>query len=280
MKQKNMEQTVDLSIRALTKVSDVTDIRNAPAVRKANNLMHSVGLGAMNLHGFLAQNRIAYESKDAIEFVDAFFRTVNYYSIKTSVEIAKERQEVFYGFEGSDFETGKYFDRYDEEFMINSDKVRDLFIDIHIPTREDWIQLSKEVKENGMYHSYLSAIAPTGSISYVQSSTASVMPITERVEVRTYGDSTTYYPMPELSSKTWFLYKEAYEMDMFKVVDLIATIQKHVHQGISFTLFVKDSIDTRQLSRIYLYAHHKGIKTLYYTRQKNTSQEECLSCSV
>lgn len=280
MKEKDIENTVRHSIKALTKVSDKTDIKNAPAVKKANNEMHSVGLGALNLHGFLAQNGIPYESKDAIEFVDAFFRTVNYWSIMESTDIAKERGETFKGFEGSDYQTGKYFERYDEDFEIKSDKVKALFTNISIPNKEDWKQLANKVKQYGMYHSYLSAIAPTGSISYVQSATASVMPITDKVEERTYGNSKTYYPMPGLSSKTWFLYKEAYEMDMFKIVDLIATIQKHVHQGISFTLFVKDSIDTRELSKIYLYAHHKGIKTIYYTRQKDYSQAECLSCSV
>ena len=280
MKQKNMEDTVRYSIKALTKVADKTDIKNAPAIRKANNEMHSVGLGAMNLHGFLAQNGIAYESKDAIEFVDAFFRTVNYWTIMESTDIAKERNQTFKGFVGSDYQTGKYFERYDEDFEIKSDKVKALFEGIHIPNKEDWVKLSEKVKQDGMYHSYLSAIAPTGSISYVQSATASVMPITDKVEERTYGDSRTFYPMPELGPKTWFLYKEAYDMDMFKVVDLIATIQKHVHQGISFTLFVKDDVDTRKLSRIYLYAHHKGIKTLYYTRQKDQSQAECLSCAV
>ena len=280
MKEKDIENTVRHSIKALTKVSDKTDIKNAPAVKKANNEMHSVGLGALNLHGFLAQKGIPYESKDAIEFVDAFFRTVNYWSIMESTDIAKERGETFKGFEGSDYQTGKYFERYDEDFEIKSDKVKALFTNISIPNKEDWKQLANKVKQDGMYHSYLSAIAPTGSISYVQSATASVMPITDKVEERTYGNSKTYYPMPGLSSKTWFLYKEAYEMDMFKIVDLIATIQKHVHQGISFTLFVKDSIDTRELSKIYLYAHHKGIKTIYYTRQKDYSQAECLSCSV
>lgn len=280
MKEEDIENTVRHSIKALTKVSDKTDIKNAPAVKKANNEMHSVGLGALNLHGFLAQNGIPYESKDAIEFVDAFFRTVNYWSIMESTDIAKERGETFKGFEGSDYQTGKYFERYDEDFEIKSDKVKALFTNISIPNKEDWKQLANKVKQDGMYHSYLSAIAPTGSISYVQSATASVMPITDKVEERTYGNSKTYYPMPGLSSKTWFLYKEAYEMDMFKIVDLIATIQKHVHQGISFTLFVKDSIDTRELSKIYLYAHHKGIKTIYYTRQKDYSQAECLSCSV
>ena len=281
MKQKDIERTVRYSIKALTKVADKTDIKNAPAVRKANNEMHSVGLGSMNLHGFLAQNGIAYESQDAIEFVDAFFRTVNYWTIMESTDIARERGETFKGFMGSDYQTGKYFERYrEEDFNIHSDKVKALFEGIHIPTEEDWIKLSDKVKQDGMYHSYLSAIAPTGSISYVQSATASVMPITDKVEERTYGDSRTFYPMPGIGPKTWFLYKEAYDMDMFKVVDLIATIQKHVHQGISFTLFVKDDVDTRKLSRIYLYAHHKGIKTLYYTRQKDQSQAECLSCAV
>lgn len=281
MKQKDIENTVRYSIKALTKVADKTDIKNAPAVRKANNEMHSVGLGAMNLHGYLAQNGIAYESQDAIEFVDAFFRTVNYWTIMESTDIARERGETFKGFIGSDYQTGKYFERYREEgFEVKSEKVKALFEGVHIPTEEDWIKLSEKVKQDGMYHSYLSAIAPTGSISYVQSATASVMPITDRVEERTYGDSRTFYPMPGIGPKTWFLYKEAYDMDMFKVVDLIATIQKHVHQGISFTLFVKDDVDTRKLSRIYLYAHHKGIKTLYYTRQKDQSQAECLSCAV
>ena len=280
MKYKQIENTVRHSIRALTRVSDKTDIKNAPAVRKANREMHSVGLGALNMHGFLAQNGIAYESQDAIEFADAFFRTVNYWTIMESTDISKETGVTFKGFKGSDYETGKYFERYDEDFSINSDKVKELFKDIHIPTKEDWEKLHEKVKKDGMYHAYLSAIAPTGSISYVQSATASVMPITDKVEERTYGKSKTYYPMPELSSKTWFLYKEAYEMSMYRVVDFISTIQKHVHQGISFTLFVKDDIDTRELSKIYLYAHHKGIKTIYYARQKDYSQAECLSCSV
>ena len=280
MKHKDIENTVRLSMQALTTVSENSNVKNAPGVKKANELMRSVGLGALGLHGFLAQSGIPYESQDAIEFVDAFFRTVNYWTIMESSDIAKRKGSVFYGFKGSDYETGKYFERYNEDFEIKSDKVKNLFTNIFIPNKEDWEQLAHKVKKDGMFHSYCSAIAPTGSISYIQSATSSVMPITSRVEERTYGNSKTYYPMPELGPKTWFLYKEAYDMDMYKVVDLIATIQKHVHQGISFTLFVKDDIDTRELTKVYLYAHHKGIKTLYYTRQKSTGVDECLSCSV
>lgn len=281
MKNKSIEKTVKLATDSLTLVSETTDIRNAPAVRKANKAMKSIGLGAMNLHGYLAQNQIAYESEEARDFANTFFMMVNYYSIKRSSELAKEKGETFHRYEGSGYATGEYFNKYVEnDFTPKTEKAAALFEGMHIPTKEDWAALKDFVAENGMYHSYRLCIAPTGSISYVQSATASVMPIMERIEERTYGNSKTYYPMPGLSAQNWFFYKEAYDMDMFKVVDMIATIQQHVDQGISFTLFLKDTMTTRDLNRIDLYAHHKGIKTLYYARTKDTGQEGCLSCVV
>ncbi|ATH91702.1 hypothetical protein COP00_02990 [Bacillus glycinifermentans] len=281
MKNGSIKNSVKLAIDALTHVSNKTNITNAPAVAKANKLMRSVGLGAMNLHGFLAQNGIAYESEEARDFANTFFMMVNYYSLERSMEIAKDSGETYYQFEGSTYKSAEYFKKYEEQsFSPKFEKVKKLFGDQHIPTIKDWKQLKEDVMKYGLYHSYRQAIAPTGSISYVQSSTAGVMPIMERIEERTYGNSKTYYPMPGLAPNNWFYYKEAYDMDMFKVVDMIATIQQHVDQGISFTLFLKDTMTTRDLNRIDLYAHHKGIKTLYYARTKDTGQESCLSCVV
>lgn len=281
MKNKSIKESVKLAIDALTTVSEKTSIGNAPAVQKANEVMNSVGLGAMNLHGFLAKNKMMYESEEARDFANTFFMMVNYYSLERSMELAIEKGKTFYGFEGSTYKTGEYFEKYiSEDFSPKFDKVKKLFDGITIPTKEDWNKLKYQVQENGLYNSHRLAIAPNGSISYVQSSSASVMPIMERIEERTYGNSKTYYPMPYLSKDNWFFYKEAYDMDMFKVVDMIATIQQHVDQGISFTLFLKDTMTTRDLSKIDLYAHHKGIKTLYYARTKDTGQEGCLSCVV
>lgn len=281
MANKSIEQTVKLAVDALTVVSESTNITNAPAVAKANRQMRSIGLGAMNLHGYLAQNGIAYESEEARDFANVFFALVNYWSLVRSMELAKETGSTFEGFEGSTYADGSYFDKYiAEDFRPKTEKVAKLFEGVEIPKRIDWVRLEVNVMLHGLYHSYRLAIAPTGSISYVQSATASVMPIMERIEERTYGNSKTYYPMPGLSAKNWFFYKEAYDMDMFKVVDMIATIQQHVDQGISFTLFLKDTMTTRDLNRIDLYAHHKGIKTLYYARTKDTGQEGCLSCVV
>ncbi|MCY9225961.1 class 1b ribonucleoside-diphosphate reductase subunit alpha [Bacillus haynesii] len=287
MANKSIEQTVKLAVDALTVVSESTNIKNAPAVAKANRQMRSIGLGAMNLHGYLAQNGIAYESEEARDFANVFFALVNYWSLVRSMELAKETGSTFEGFEGSTYASGEYFVKYvieeSDRFVDcapKTDKVAALFEGVHIPTVVDWFNLMCDVIKHGLYHAYRLAIAPTGSISYVQSATASVMPIMERIEERTYGNSKTYYPMPGLSAKNWFFYKEAYDMDMFKVVDMIATIQQHVDQGISFTLFLKDTMTTRDLNRIDLYAHHKGIKTLYYARTKDTGQEGCLSCVV
>lgn len=281
MSNQSIASTVRIAIDSLTTITRKTNIVNAPAVARANMLMRSIGLGQMNLHGFLAQNNIAYESEEAKDFVNTYFMMVNFYSLQRSMEIARETGESYYKFDGSTYKSGEYFEKYvTNDYSPQYEKVKKLFGDQHIPNIEDWTKLKEDVMKYGLYHSYRLAIAPTGSISYVQSSTAGVMPIMERIEERTYGNSKTYYPMPGLSPQNWFFYKEAYDMDMFKVVDLIATIQQHVDQGISFTLFLKDTMTTRDLNRIDLYAHHKGIKTLYYARTKDTTQENCLSCVV
>ncbi|MGG3397578.1 class 1b ribonucleoside-diphosphate reductase subunit alpha [Bacillus velezensis] len=281
MSNQSIASTVRIAIDSLTTVTRKTNIVNAPAVARANTLMRSIGLGQMNLHGFLAQNKIAYESEEAKDFANTYFMMVNFYSLQRSMEIAKETGETYYKFDGSTYKSGEYFNKYVTiDYSPKYEKVKSLFGEQHIPNIEDWMKLKEDVMKYGLYHSYRQAVAPTGSISYVQSSTAGVMPIMERIEERTYGNSKTYYPMPGLSAQNWFFYKEAYDMNMFKVVDLIATIQQHVDQGISFTLFLKDTMTTRDLNRIDLYAHHKGIKTLYYARTKDTGQEGCLSCVV
>ncbi|KAF6618985.1 class 1b ribonucleoside-diphosphate reductase subunit alpha [Paenibacillus polymyxa] len=281
MEHGKIRESVHEGMIALTSVSDMTQVANAPGVAKANSEMHSVGLGVMNLHGYLAKNKIAYESNEAKDFVRTFFMTMNYHSIEKSMEIAKAAGQSFYGFEESDYATGLYFDRYlNTDYRPTTARVQELFKDIYIPTQADWDKLKADVKKNGLYHAYRMAIAPTASISYIQNATSSVMPIVEQIETRTYANSTTYYPMPYLQKDNVFFYKSAYQMDQFKVLDLIAEIQPHVDQGISTVLHVNSDVTTRQLARCYLYAAHKGLKSLYYTRTKKLSVEECLTCSI
>ncbi|MCC0680694.1 class 1b ribonucleoside-diphosphate reductase subunit alpha [Clostridioides sp. ES-S-0005-03] len=285
MDNKTIESTVETSIRALTFVADKTDIKPVPTVNNSNSKSHSIGLGAMNLHGYLVRENILYTSEDAVEFSDVFFAMIRYYSIKASMKIAIEKNQTFEGFEKSEYAKGrkskvlsKY---YEQSYLPKLEKVKALFEGIYIPTKEDWTKLLDEVKEKGIYNAYLMAVAPTQSISYVQNATSSIMPITEPVEVRTYGDSTTIYPMPFLTNENMLYYQSAYRMDMRKVIDLVSIVQQHVDQGISTTLFVTDEKTTRDIARHYIYAYKKGLKSLYYTRTKMTRDtHECLVCSV
>lgn len=281
MESGKIRDSVHAGIEALTQVSDMTHIANAPGVRKANRELHSVGLGAMNLNGYLAKNRIGYESEEARDFARTFFSLVNYYSIEKSMLIAKERQETFMGFERSDYADGSYFKKYERnDFRPKTTRVAELFEGIHIPTTADWTRLKEQVEKDGLYNAYRLAIAPTQSISYVQNATSSVMPVVNVIERRKYGNSETIYPMPFLSPQTMWFYKSAYRINPFRLIDLIAEIQQHVDQGISTILYVDSMTSTRQLARLYVYAHKKGLKSLYYTRTQLLSPEECVACSV
>ena len=281
MENKRIREVVRDAVDSLTTVSDITNIEIVPSIKKANEELHSIGLGAMNLHGFLAKNLIQYESREALDFCNVFFMMMNYYSLERSMEIAKERNETFKGFEKSEYANGKYFNKYIEKnFEPVTDKVKSLFEGIYIPTKEDWENLKNQVMENGVYNAYRMAIAPNQSTSYIMNSTASIMPIVDKVEVREYGDSTTFYPMPYLNYDNFFFYKSAYDMDQKNILKLVSVIQRHVDQGISTILYTKSTDTTRDLSKLYILAHKLGLKSLYYTRTRKSTIEECISCSV
>ncbi|WP_042476102.1 class 1b ribonucleoside-diphosphate reductase subunit alpha [Bacillus ndiopicus] len=280
-KSENFEELITTGMQLLTNVSLMTNIKNVPSVAKANKLMHSVGLGVMNLHGHLVQSNILYGSPESIEFVDYFMEALNYYSLQASMQIAKDKGETFYRYEESEYANGRYFDSYiTKEDKEPSATVKEALGNVPIITATMWQELKEQVAEHGVFNAYRLAVAPTGSISYIRSSTASLAPCTERVEIRDYADSRTIYPMPFLNNDNRHLYVEAYEVDPYKLIDLYVAAQKHVDQGISMTLYVTDRWTTEQLAKVYIYAWMKGIKTVYYVRQRLQTLEECVSCSI
>ena len=118
MENKRIKEATKAAIDSLTMVSDLTSIDVVPTIKKANDELHSVGLGAMNLHGFFAKNYIMYESREALDFCNVFFMMVNYYSLERSMEIAKERKETFKDFEKSEYANGNYFNKYIEKDFL------------------------------------------------------------------------------------------------------------------------------------------------------------------
>ncbi|MFU2221422.1 class 1b ribonucleoside-diphosphate reductase subunit alpha [Streptococcus pluranimalium] len=294
-------RSIKAMTRALTFVTDSSSIEAVPSIKNGNDQAHTFGLGAMGLHSFLAQQHIEYGSPESIEFTDIYFMLLNYWTLVASNEIARERQTTFVGFENSKYADGSYFDKYvTGQFVPKSDLVKDLFKDHFIPQAEDWETLRQAVMADGLYHQNRLAVAPNGSISYINDVSASIHPITQRIEERQEKKiGKIYYPAAGLSTDTIPYYKSAYDMDMRKVIDVYAAATEHVDQGLSLTLFMRSEIPTglyewkgsdtkqttRDLSILRNYAFNKGVKSIYYVRTYTDDGDEvganqCESCVI
>ncbi len=282
-------KTIETSIRALTSVSDQSDIESVRSISDGNHKSHAIGLGQMNLHGYLAREKMHYGSEEALDFTNMYFYTVVYHAIKASNKLAIERKSAFHNFENSKYASGEFFDKYtDQVWAPATHKVKELFAgsNVAIPTQDDWKELKASVMKHGIYNQNLQAVPPTGSISYINNSTSSIHPIASRIEIRKEGKlGRVYYPAPFLSEETWEYYDDAYEVGPEKIIDTYAVATQHVDQGLSLTLFFKDTDTTRDVNKAQIYAWRKGIKTIYYIRIRQqaltgTEVDTCVSCML
>ncbi|HHU0637364.1 TPA: class 1b ribonucleoside-diphosphate reductase subunit alpha [Enterobacter hormaechei subsp. xiangfangensis] len=282
-------RTVETAIRGLTAVSDMSHIRSVPSIEAGNAASHAIGLGQMNLHGYLAREGIAYGSPEGLDFTNLYFYTVTWHAVHTSMMLARERHQRFAGFDQSRYASGEYFSQYLEgDWQPKTEKVRALFAraGITLPTREMWQQLREEVMRYGIYNQNLQAVPPTGSISYINHATSSIHPIVSKIEIRKEGKTgRVYYPAPFMTNENLALYQDAYEIGPEKIIDTYAEATKHVDQGLSLTLFFPDTATTRDINKAQIYAWKKGIKTLYYIRLRQlalegTEIEGCVSCAL
>lgn len=286
--------------RALTFVTDNSSIDAVPTIKNGNSQAHTIGLGAMGLHTYLAQHHMHYGSPESIEFTDIYFMLMNYWTLVESNNLARERGESFTNFEKSKYADGTYFDKYiTGQFIPKSERVKELFKDHFIPQASDWETLRDAVMADGLYHQNRLAVAPNGSISYINDVSASIHPITQRIEERQEKKiGKIYYPAAGLTTDTIPYYTSAYDMDMRKVIDVYAAATEHVDQGLSMTLFMRSDIPsglyewkteskqtTRDLSILRNYAFNKGVKSIYYVRTFTDDGDEvgsnqCESCVI
>ena len=281
--------TIETAIRTLTAVSDQSNITSVPSIARGNDMSHAIGLGQMNLHGYLGRERIFYGSEEGIDFTNIYFYTVLFHAIRASNKIAMEKGETFQNFENSKYASGEFFDKYtDQEWKPATEKVEKVFADsgIHIPTQEDWAALKASVQEHGIYNQNLQAVPPTGSISYINHATSSIHPIASKIEIRKEGKlGRVYYPAPHMTNDNLEYFQDAYEIGYEKIIDTYAAATQHVDQGLSLTLFFKDTATTRDINRAQIYAWRKGIKTIYYIRLRQlalegTEVDGCVSCML
>jgi ribonucleoside-diphosphate reductase alpha chain len=281
--------TVETAIRALTAVSDLSSIESVRSIQYGNDQSHAIGLGQMNLHGYLARERVHYGSEEGIDFTNIYFYTVVYHAIRASNLIAIERGKVFGNFENSKYASGEFFDKYtQEEWKPATARVAELFANagIAIPTQADWNALRESVMKHGIYNQNLQAVPPTGSISYINNSTSSIHPVASKIEIRKEGKlGRVYYPAPFLTNDNLEFYDDAYEIGPEKIIETYAAATQHVDQGLSLTLFFKDTATTRDVNRAQIQAWRAGIKTIYYVRIRQMALEgtevaDCVSCML
>ena len=283
----DLGKTVETAIRALTAVSTQSHITSVRSIEDGNDRSHAIGLGQMNLHGYLARERVFYGSEEGIDFTNIYFYTVLFHALKASNKLAIERGETFDGFADSTYASGEFFDKYIEQAWVPAtEKVKELFAGKFIPAQQDWIELRESIQQHGLFNQNLQAVPPTGSISYINNSTSSIHPIASKVEIRKEGKlGRVYYPAPFMTNDNLEYYQDAYEIGYEKVIDTYAAATQHVDQGLSLTLFFKDTATTRDINKAQIYAWRKGIKTIYYIRLRQmalegTELDTCVSCTL
>jgi len=289
MESPDFGKTIETAIRALTSVADMSYIESVMSIAEGNKKTRAIGLGQMNLHGYFGKEHMHYGEEESLDFTNIYFYTVLFHALKASNKLAIETESPFDNFDKSKYADGTFFAKYiANEWTPKTAKVARIFADagIEIPNQWDWQELAKSVMAHGIYNQNLQAVPPTGSISYINNSTSSIHPIASKIEIRKEGKlGRVYYPAPFLTNDNLEYFQDAYEIGPEKIIDIYAAATQHVDQGLSLTLFFKDTATTRDVNRAQIYAWKKGIKTIYYIRIRQmalegTDVDECVSCML
>ncbi len=256
----DLEETVRTVVRALDNVIDL-NYYPTPYAEVTNKKYRAIGLGTSGYHHMLVKNDIRWSDEKAhAAFVDRVYEDINYYAIKESVEIAKDKGS-YKVFEGSDWQKGSYFT--DRDY-----------------TSERWEKLAADVKKYGLRNGYLMAIAPTGSTSIISGTSAGVDPIMSRYFLEEKKGAIVPRVAPGLTTKTFWLYENAHDIDQNISMRMAGIRQRHLDQAQSVNIYITTEYTMRQILNVYLTAWEAGVKSIYYVRGKSLEVEECDTCSA
>lgn len=258
VEKEEFSKCIPLQIRMLDNVISLNKLPVKEA-RVTSDKYRAIGLGTSGYHHFLANNKIRWESDEHIKVADEIYEEIAYTAIKASMELAKEKGS-YPAFKGSEWETGKYFERRG----YNSKK---------------WQQLQSDIKKYGMRNGYITAIAPTGSTSNIANTTAGIDPVFKRFFMEEKKGSFTPKTAPDLNEENFWYYKEAHTIDQQWSIKACAARQKHIDQAQSFNLYITPEIKAKEILNMYMESWKQGVKTIYYVRNKSLEMDECTSCS-
>ncbi len=254
-----LEDVISTIIRALDNVIEL-NYAPIPFAKITNANYRSIGLGTSGYHHMLVNNKIRFESQEHLDFVDKLYEKINYYTIKASHQLAKEKG-AYPNFHGSEWESGAYFRKRHYE-------------------GEAWEKLQEEVQREGLRNAYLLAIAPTSSTSILAGTTAAIDPIMNKFFLEEKKGSMIARIAPNLNPETFWFYKQAHHIDQSWLIRAAGVRQRHIDQSQSVNLYITNEYTLRQVLNLFIEAYRENVKTLYYVRSKSLEVEECESCSA
>lgn len=254
----DLKATIPLQIRML---DNVITLNKYPVMESkiTSEKYRAIGLGTSGYHHYLVNHKIKWESDEHIEIADKLFEEIAYQAIKASMELAKEKGS-YAGFEGSEWQTGKYFERRNY-------------------SSERWLNLKKDVHKYGIRNAYIMAVAPTGSTSNIANTTAGIDPVFKKFFIEEKKGSFTPKTAPDLNDSNFWYYKEAHTIDQQWSIKACAVRQKHIDQAQSFNLYITPEVKAKEILNMYTEAWKQGVKTIYYVRNRSLEMDECTSCS-
>jgi ribonucleoside-diphosphate reductase alpha chain len=254
-----MEEYCDLAVRGL---EELIDHQNYPveAAKRSTLARRSLGIGYIGLAHFLAKNGVKYDDPVAWKLVDEYTEAFQYYLLKTSNEIAKEKGKCEY------FERTKYADGIlpIDTYKKDVDKL------VERKLSYDWDKLRKEIKEHGLRHSTLTAQMPSESSSVVCNETNGIEPPRDYLSVKKSkkGPLKQIVPsFPRLRNNYTLLWdmksNEGY-------INIVAMMQKYFDQSISGNWsynpenYENNEVPLSVMAKDLLTTYKLGWKTSYY----------------
>ena len=254
-----LENLCDLSVRGL---EELIDLQNYPvkAAELSTKARRSLGIGYIGLAHYLAKNKLKYDSPDAWKLVDETTEAFQYYLLKASNELAKEKGAC------SLFNRTKYSDGI---LPIDTYK-KDVDSIVKRKLSYDWSSLRKNIKESGLRHSTLSAQMPSESSSVVCNETNGIEPPRDYLSVKKSKKGPLKQIVPGYPNIKNY-YTLLWDMPSNEgYINIVAVMQKYFDQAISGNWsynpenYDGNEVPLSTMAKDLLTTYKLGWKTSYY----------------
>ncbi|MEJ6475905.1 class 1a ribonucleoside-diphosphate reductase subunit alpha [Pseudoalteromonas piscicida] len=263
-----LEELAELAVRALDNLLDYQDYP-VPAAYNATMGRRTLGIGVINFAYYLAKNGVKYSDGSANGLTHKTFEAIQYYLMKASNELAKERGAC------------PKFDEttYSQGIMPVDTYKRDLDKVCEEPLHLDWDALRASIKEHGMRNSTLSALMPSETSSQISNATNGIEPPRGHISVKASKDGILKQVVPEYDRL-----KDNYEL-LWDIpsndgyLTLVGIMQKFIDQTISANTnydpskFEAGKVPMKLLLKDLLTAYKLGVKTLYYHNTRDGASD-------